>query len=88
MDNSTATQVPRPLIPDLIPEEDASRPLVETYFGCLYPRSRSFGRDPSFIGESRNEDGPIIKELCILDQLHGPLIREQDPEILELLQLP
>ncbi len=45
----------------LILTGDASHPLEETHFSCLYPRSRSFSPGPSFmtIGEGTNEHRPV-----------------------------
>ena len=41
-----------------------------TNLGRLYPQPFSFGHDPLFmtIGESRNEDCPGDRELCLLAQ--------------------
>lgn len=48
-----------------------SRPAKETHFSCLYLGSHSFGRCPQLatIGESRNVDQPVNRELCLSAQL-------------------
>ncbi|MEQ2220455.1 hypothetical protein ILYODFUR_005639 [Ilyodon furcidens] len=54
-------------------------PTEEAHFSRLYPGSRSFGHDPKFmaIGEGRNVDRPVNRELRFSDQLslhHSVLI--------------
>ncbi|MEQ2243855.1 hypothetical protein ILYODFUR_011108, partial [Ilyodon furcidens] len=48
-----------------------SHPMKEAHFSRLYPGSHSFGHDPKFmaIGEGRNIDRPINRELRFLAQL-------------------
>ncbi|MEQ2211635.1 hypothetical protein XENOCAPTIV_010028 [Xenoophorus captivus] len=46
-------------------------PTEEAHFSRLYPGSRSFGHDPKFmaIGEGRNVDRPVNRELRFSAQL-------------------
>lgn len=50
---------------------EPSHPEEETHFGYLYPQSRSVGHYPKLvnIGESRNVDQAVNRELCVLAQL-------------------
>ena len=54
-----------------ISEWDPSHPAEKTHFSHLYPQSYSFGHDPSLmtIGEGRDKDWPVDRELCLLAQL-------------------
>lgn len=53
--------------PHPVPTGPPSHPTEETHFDRLYPRSRSFGHYPKFmtIGEGRNVDRPVNRELCL-----------------------
>ncbi len=65
---------------ELLPDDRASHPISkgepshpteEAHFGRLYSRSCSFGHYPKLmtIGEGRNKDRPVNRELCLSAQL-------------------
>ena len=71
---------------------DASHPSEITHLGRLYPRSRPFGHHPTLmtIGEDRNEDRPVDRELCLAAQLsfryNGAVKRTQYPPAAPILR--
>ncbi|MED6234357.1 hypothetical protein ATANTOWER_027861 [Ataeniobius toweri] len=59
-------------------------PTEEAHFSRLYPRSRSFSHDPKFmaIGEGRNVDQPVNRDLRFLAQLSSPQRTSTVPPLL------